>query len=208
MVGYAIFGVALLGGFSNFTQVKLAQYDVDVNWLWLALIGVALVVCLAYFDVEISARVLGVALISEVAIILIVSIAFFANAQDVAVVADPAVERPQLRGRAGSRGVLRVLVVGRLRGGAELRRGGEGSDPGHPGRPDLLVRRRRRALHVHVLGDRLGLRHEHGLVDGGGIQHEHPRVRRQDGAGRLRPLRARAGGGRWPGSSGRARSAT
>ena len=85
MVGYAIFGVALLGGFSNFTQVKLAQYDVHVNWLWLALIGVALVVCLAYFDVEISARVLGVALISEVAIILIVSIAFFANAQDVAV---------------------------------------------------------------------------------------------------------------------------
>src|SRR4051794_8400897 len=85
MIGYAIFGVALLGGFSNFAQVKLAQYDVHVNWLWLALIGVGLVVFLAYFDVEISARVLGIALISEVTIILIVSIAFFANAQDVAV---------------------------------------------------------------------------------------------------------------------------
>ncbi|MDX6599451.1 MAG: hypothetical protein QOE87_3338 [Gaiellales bacterium] len=85
MLGYAIFGVALLGGFSNFSQQKLLQYDVHVNWLWLALIGVVLVVCLAYFDVEISARVLGVALISEVAIILIVSIAFFSHAHDVAV---------------------------------------------------------------------------------------------------------------------------
>jgi amino acid transporter len=85
MIGYAIFGVALLGGFSNFTQTKLGQYDVHVNWLWLALIGVALVVCLAYFDVEISARVLGVALISEVVIIAITSIAFFSHAHDVAV---------------------------------------------------------------------------------------------------------------------------
>ncbi len=85
MVGYAIFGVALLGGFSRFTQVKLEQYDVSVNWFWIALVGVALVVFLAYFDVEISARVLGIALISEVAIIAIVSIAFFANNQDVSV---------------------------------------------------------------------------------------------------------------------------
>jgi amino acid transporter len=85
MIGYAIFGVALLGGFSRFTQVKLEQYDVNVNWFWIALIGVALVVCLAYFDVEISARVLGIALISEVVIIMITSIAFFANNHDVSV---------------------------------------------------------------------------------------------------------------------------
>jgi len=85
LIGYAIFGVALLGGFSSFLQAKLAQYDVHVNWLWLALIGVALVVCLAYFDVEISARVLGVALISEVVIIGIASVFFFVHAHNVAV---------------------------------------------------------------------------------------------------------------------------
>ena len=56
-----------------------------MNWLWLALIGVGLVVCLAYFDVEISARVLGVALISEVLIIGIVSIIFFVHAHNVAI---------------------------------------------------------------------------------------------------------------------------
>jgi amino acid transporter len=85
MIGYAIFGVALLGGFSSFAQQKLLQYDWHVNWLWIALIGVALVVCLAYFDVEISARVLGVALISEIVIIGISSIFFFVHAHNVAI---------------------------------------------------------------------------------------------------------------------------
>jgi amino acid transporter len=85
MVAYMIFGVALLGGFSAFAQGKLAQYGWDVNWLWLALIGVALVVCLAYFDVEISVRVLGVALISEIVIIAISSIFLFAHHKDVSI---------------------------------------------------------------------------------------------------------------------------
>ena len=86
MIGYAIFGVALLGGFSAFAQAKWLQYsDTQVNWLWFALIGVALVVCLAYFDVEISARVLGVALISEIAIIAVSSIFLFAHAKDVSI---------------------------------------------------------------------------------------------------------------------------
>ena len=85
MVGYAIFGVALIGGFSFYTQAKLTQYGWTPNWLWIAIIGVLLVVCLAYFDVEISARVLGVALVSEIAIILISSIYFFIHAKNVAV---------------------------------------------------------------------------------------------------------------------------
>ncbi|MDX6536103.1 MAG: hypothetical protein QOD37_444, partial [Gaiellales bacterium] len=86
MIGYAIFGVALLGGFSSFAQAKWLQYSgTHVNWIWFALIGVALVVCLAYFDVEISARVLGVALISEILIIAISSIFFFVHAHDVAI---------------------------------------------------------------------------------------------------------------------------
>jgi amino acid transporter len=85
MVGYVIFGVALIGGFSAFLQAKLGQYGWHVNWLWLALIGTALVVYLAYYDVEISARVLGVALISEIVIITIASIFFFAHAHNVSV---------------------------------------------------------------------------------------------------------------------------
>lgn len=86
MIGYAIFGVALLGGFSAFAQAKLLQYwSYHLNWFWFALVGVLLVVCLAYFDVEISAMVLGVALISEIVIIGISSIFFFIHAHNVAV---------------------------------------------------------------------------------------------------------------------------
>ena len=206
MIGYAIFGVALLGGFSSFPQAKLGQYDVHVNWLWLALIGVALVVCLAYFDVEISARVLGVALISEVVIIAITSISFFSHAHDVAMSPILPWNGFTLGRRAGRRDLLRLLVVGGLRSGAELRRGGQGPDQCDSGRTDLLVRRRRDAVHDHVLGDRLGLRHEHELGECR-QRGQHPRLRGQDGAGRLRPLRARAGRRR-PGSSGPARSAT
>src|SRR3954447_18763962 len=44
MVGYAIFGVALIGGFSFYTQAKLTQYGWTPNWLWIAIIGVLLVV--------------------------------------------------------------------------------------------------------------------------------------------------------------------
>ena len=111
--------------------------------------------------------------------------------------AGPALERPPHGSRAGGRGVLRVLVVGRIRGRAQLRRGGQGPGQGDPARPDLLVRGRRHALHDHVLGARLRLRHEHGLDED--RQHrQHRSHQRQDRAGRLQQLRARArlGGGR------------
>ena len=194
MIGYAIFGVALLGGFSSFAQQKLGQYGWHPNWLWLALIGVILVVCLAYFDVEISARVLGVALISEILIIGISSIFFFVHAHNVAI--GPVLPWNGLNsGVARGCGVLRLLVVGRLRGRAELRRGGQGPGQGHPGRADLLVRRRRRPLHDHVVGARLGLRHGHGLVEGR-ERRQHRGDQRQDRSGRLQQLRARARLGR------------
>ena len=48
------------------------------------------------------------------------------------------------------------------------------------------------ALHVHVVGARLGLRHGHRLGERR-QRGQHGRDQRQDGAGRLRQLRARAG---------------
>ena len=70
---YTIFGVSLIGGFAKFTQLKLDQYDIGVPWIYIALFASRCCVCLAYFDVEISAKVLGVALLGELAIILIMS---------------------------------------------------------------------------------------------------------------------------------------
>jgi amino acid transporter len=60
------------GAFAN--EILLDKLDIDLSWeVWVA-IGVAAVAVLGYNDVRISARVLGVLLIAEVAILLIMDV--------------------------------------------------------------------------------------------------------------------------------------
>ena len=61
MIAYTLFGASLIGGFAAFTQVAFSDYlGIDgVPWLLLALFAVAVVVLLGYYDVQISAKVLG-----------------------------------------------------------------------------------------------------------------------------------------------------
>jgi amino acid transporter len=68
---YSVFEASLCGGFAYFATAKLGQYGYDVSWYWPALFMVALIAIFAYFDVHISARILGVALIGEVAVLLL-----------------------------------------------------------------------------------------------------------------------------------------
>ncbi|HYX85262.1 MAG TPA: APC family permease [Gaiellales bacterium] len=79
VVAYSVFEASLCGGFAYFAVAKLAQYGYHVSWYWPALFMVALISILAYFDVHISARVLGLALISEVAFLLIFDLVVFAQ---------------------------------------------------------------------------------------------------------------------------------
>ena len=85
MIAYSLFSVALLSGFAGYLQAKLNQYDVGVPWIWLALLGVVLVAALAYFDVEVSAKLLGIALMSELVMIVIISVFFFAKGHNHAI---------------------------------------------------------------------------------------------------------------------------
>jgi amino acid transporter len=78
-VAYSVFEASLCGGFAYFAVLKLAQYGYHVNWVWPALFMVALISILAFFDVHISARVLGVALICEVAALAIFDIVVFGH---------------------------------------------------------------------------------------------------------------------------------
>src|SRR5690242_6581050 len=77
VVAYSVFEASLCGGFAYFAVAKLAQYGYSVEWYWCALFMVALIGILAYFDIHISARVLGVALISEVIFLLLFDILVF-----------------------------------------------------------------------------------------------------------------------------------
>jgi amino acid transporter len=73
MIAYTIFGASLIGGFAAFTQNTLAVHlsFTRLSWIWYALFAVAVVCLLGYFDVQISAKILGVALIGELIVILI-----------------------------------------------------------------------------------------------------------------------------------------
>src|SRR6476619_6677189 len=71
VVAYSVFEASLCGGFAYFASLKAQQYGYNIEWYWLALFMVALIGVLAYFDIHISARLLGLALISEVLFLLI-----------------------------------------------------------------------------------------------------------------------------------------
>jgi amino acid transporter len=76
---YSVFEASLCGGFAYFASLKLNQYGYNVSWYWLALAMIALIAILAWFDVHISARILGVALITEVLALLIFDLVTFAQ---------------------------------------------------------------------------------------------------------------------------------
>jgi amino acid transporter len=79
VLAYSVFEASLCGGFAYFLNLKLAQYGTNIAWPWLALGMVALICILAYFDVRLSTAVLGVALISEVAILILFDIVMFVH---------------------------------------------------------------------------------------------------------------------------------
>ena len=79
VVAYSVFEASLCGGFAYFAVLKLAQYGYHVSWYWPALFMIVLISVLAYFDVHISARVLGVALICEIIALLVFDAVVFGH---------------------------------------------------------------------------------------------------------------------------------
>jgi len=66
-MAYVIFEASIIGFFAyqaNDTFKTLA--NVDIHWLWFAFLGLALNAILAYFDINLTAKVLGVFLVTEI----------------------------------------------------------------------------------------------------------------------------------------------
>jgi len=80
VVAYSVFEASLVGGFAYFAHLKLLQYGYDWNWLIPAMFMIVLIGILAYFDVHISARVLGIALISEIIALIVFDFVIFTQA--------------------------------------------------------------------------------------------------------------------------------
>lgn len=66
-VAYIIFEASLIGGFSYFAaDYVLAPLGITVNWVIIALVGVAAIAAMTYYSVTLAAGVLGVTLVSEI----------------------------------------------------------------------------------------------------------------------------------------------
>jgi amino acid transporter len=69
---YSLFEASLTGLFAFFGNKWLSDhFGINVPWLVLALLMIAVIAILAYRDVKLSAKILGVALVAEVAILVI-----------------------------------------------------------------------------------------------------------------------------------------
>jgi amino acid transporter len=79
VAAYSVFEVSLVGGFAYFASLKAARYGWHVQWYWLGFIMIAVIAILAYFDVRLSARVLGVALLLEIITLIVFDGFMFAN---------------------------------------------------------------------------------------------------------------------------------
>jgi len=72
LASYSVFEASLYGLFAFFANAWIAtHFGINVPWIWLALFGALLCAVLSYRDVQLSAAVLGIALILEVIILAI-----------------------------------------------------------------------------------------------------------------------------------------
>src|SRR3954463_9133938 len=77
-LAYSLFEVSLLGGFAYFANTNFNDwFGWNIPWPVFAFAAAALISVLCYFDVELSVRVLGVALIGEIVILTIFDLLVF-----------------------------------------------------------------------------------------------------------------------------------
>jgi amino acid transporter len=75
-MAYVVFEGSLIGIFAFFSNDALNRWiGVDVNWLLIALVGIAAIGVFGYFDINIAAAFLGVTLIAEVLLLGALAIA-------------------------------------------------------------------------------------------------------------------------------------
>jgi len=71
VAAYSVFEVSLVGGFAYFAQLKAQSYGLHIAWYWYGFFMIALIAVLTFFDVKLSARLLGIALLCEVISLLV-----------------------------------------------------------------------------------------------------------------------------------------
>ncbi|MEA2281497.1 MAG: hypothetical protein QOK21_2104 [Solirubrobacteraceae bacterium] len=79
-LAYSLFEVSLLGGFAYFANNNFHEwFGWNIPWPVFAFLAAGLISVFCYFDVELSVRVLGVALIGEIIILTVFDVLVFAQ---------------------------------------------------------------------------------------------------------------------------------
>lgn len=76
LFAYNVFQIAIWGTFGFFFNAFTAEwFGWDVSWILWVLGGIALVGALGYFEIDLSAKLLGVAVVTEVCVLLVLAFA-------------------------------------------------------------------------------------------------------------------------------------
>lgn len=71
-MAYMVFEASLIGIFAFFAQSFFAEHlGLHISWIWFGLLALAINAILTYFDITLTAKVLGVFLITEISILLL-----------------------------------------------------------------------------------------------------------------------------------------
>lgn len=84
-MAYVVFEGSLIGIFAFFTNDALNRWlSIDVNWLLIAIVGIAVIAVFGYFDINIAAAFLSVTLVAEVILLgaLALSVLFSGGGPD------------------------------------------------------------------------------------------------------------------------------
>ncbi|WP_415950191.1 APC family permease [Streptomyces sp. KLOTTS4A1] len=80
VLAYVVFEASIVGVFSYFAKTTVAdQLGIDLHWTLYAGLMLAVTAVLAYFDIHLTARALGIVLVAEIAILFGVAMAVAVN---------------------------------------------------------------------------------------------------------------------------------
>lgn len=78
VIAYSLFEVSLLGGFSYFFSTNFnSWFGWEIPWILPGVVAAILISVLCWFDVELSVKVLGIALVSEIVILTLFDVLVF-----------------------------------------------------------------------------------------------------------------------------------
>ena len=144
LVGYAALAMGLAASFGYFTDLVMQSEGIDLPWGLYTAVAVGIVALLGYRSADLAAKVLGVLMVSEFAVLIVLDLGILGDSSSRALPAAGVRADLRVLRLARHRADVRLLQLRRLRVRGPVRRGGQGPGAQHPARAVHLAWRRSR----------------------------------------------------------------